>query len=644
MFSQIDPDITLTQNEALTYSTSKDARLDFLFHVTESSLEEQTIELDIRGGKGIGHQAAICFRWLYRNHFDDLLINLDQLSFFGYWKDYLNILLIALFNELPPDPDQLNFLNRIQNHVSKYDGIVLKSVPIDERKKFNEIGSKYYQVKRKYRVSNESEWHVQTIKSSSLSKPIDYKLKKEYFKDIESDQYKLFYQFKTDGKKIRKLNEYRKKYFQDAYNDDVGNRNFKTLYDRIVDLFAVQIVEDYRKIRKDPKTKISLASKWIPNHRRHFDKYLFILQAIAKKFFHILGTDIDVVREKLGDEKYQTLKFSKIVTSLRRHINIAEILMSANQWEQIDYEIVPSKSMLLYRKSFIAKDRERFKQTTETKTLKAAVLTPAHLIQQLYTMMNINNPLNRELCFTDDQVIESKAIENQWRSLVADVRSKGSFKHTNTLAICDVSGSMVCSPSKILPIYGAIGLTLFLMELCDTMWKNRCISFSEQPSMHTIDNEKSLLDRTRQLVSINFGLNTDLNKVFDLILENAKSENLTEEQMPKVIFIFTDMEFDFAMECETNFQTAKRQYKQAGYEMPFVVFWNLTRTKFNRSTPVCFDQQDVLLLSGFSPQTFQLLFEIKDFKNIKPIDFLMKVVENPRYKDIKIFTDEMICE
>lgn len=115
----------LTENLAPTYSSSGDARLDFLFHVIEGSSLERTTELlqkswqhspldtmklimnvrDIRRGKGIRGQFLICLKWLYENQLDTLLTNLKLCAQFGCWKDYLNLLLIALFGELTYDCD-----------------------------------------------------------------------------------------------------------------------------------------------------------------------------------------------------------------------------------------------------------------------------------------------------------------------------------------------------------------------------------------------------------------------------------------------------------------------------------------------------------------------------------------------------------
>lgn len=116
---------TLTENESPTFSSSGDARLDFLFHVIEGSSLERTTELltkswaaspldtmklimnvrDIRKGKGIRAQFLLCLKWLAEHQLDSLLANLKLFAEYGCWKDYLNLLLIVLFGELTYDCD-----------------------------------------------------------------------------------------------------------------------------------------------------------------------------------------------------------------------------------------------------------------------------------------------------------------------------------------------------------------------------------------------------------------------------------------------------------------------------------------------------------------------------------------------------------
>ncbi|OTF78741.1 hypothetical protein BLA29_001631 [Euroglyphus maynei] len=655
--------LTYTENQSLTFDSSNDARLDFFFHVIEGSSPERTTELlekswsqspldtmkliincrDIRNGKGIRPQALICLQWLYKNQFDNLMLNLTFFDEFGCWKDYLNLLLIALFDVLPNDvntKDKRKYKSHY-THVNPFDTVILRSFPKTKRRELEMIPTVFRKVERKFIVADEPKniiRHIITERNLD-GKKFEYKSMDKYFPKIDDDNIgSYFYKIKTNKAKLKKLNEYRLEYFNKIYEND---SKFRQLYDRIVDLFAQQLAKDYDHLKMEKFSEISLAPKWLPNRGRYFDKYFFILGPIAKKFFELkpkLSAEIDH-STKPNEEKRMIHLLSRICTEMRRKLQVPEILMSSKSWETIDYKRVPSIAMLRYRDAFIRSDQERLNEFIGTKSLNAGALTPADLVKQVMngTILGVdifNEPIPENI--DEQKSIALKAIDNQWKSLVENIRSNETLLFTNTLAVCDVSGSMCYTSELLQPIHGAIGLTLFLMEIADKAWDNRCISFSETPSFHQIDMTRPLVERCRQMVSCSWGMNTDLNKVFDLILTYGKEKNLTNKQMPSILFIFTDMEFDCAIREKTNFQSCKIQYELAGYQMPFIIFWNLKGGKKSRSTPVKYNQDGVILLSGFSAQTFKFLFTIKDLNELSPLTMLLKIINDPRYDCIKV--------
>lgn len=197
---------------------------------------------------------------------------------------------------------------------------------------------------------------------------------------------------------------------------------------------------------------------------------------------------------------------------------------------------------------------------------------------------------------------------------------------------------MLDTSQKVSPMYGAIGLTLMLLQLCASgRWAKKVIAFSEQPSLADIDIETAnLKQQIKRMMSIPFGYSTNLNKAFDLILGYAKTQELGGESMPKVLFIFTDMEFDEALPEKTNFEVAQRQFSEAGYAMPLVVFWNLKGDKTSRSTPVQCFQEGVFLLSGYSAQTINFFFTASDVSQMTPMTMLRRILDDDRYDSVKV--------
>ena len=495
------------------------------------------------------------------------------------------------------------------------------------------------QVERKFVANDESKKIVrQIITERHLDgKKFEYKLLNNYFPKMDYKVEKFHYKIKTNKAKLKKLNEYRLEYFNKFYEND---KKFQQLYDRIVDLFAQQLSKDYGHFKEEKFNKLSLASKWLPNRGRYFDKYLFILGPVAKKFFELKSETLNEIdATKRGEEKQWIRLLTRICTDMRRKLQVPEVFMSSKSWELIDYKHVPSMAMLRYRQAFIRSDHERFNEFIGTKSLNSGALTPADLVKQVMDGTVLFVGLSYEQMpenLDEEKITALKAIDNQWKSLVDNVRSNGTLLFTNTLAVCDVSGSMCMSSQLIKPIHGAIGLTLFIMEIADKAWNNRCVSFSSTPSFHSIDMTKSLADRCKQMVSCDWGMSTDLNKVFDLILNYGKEKNLTNEQMPNILFIFSDMEFDSALCEKTNYESCRLQYELAGYRLPFIIFWNLKGEKASKSTPVRSNQDGVILLSGFSAQTFKFLLSVKDLNELSPLAMLLRIINDPRYDCIKV--------
>ncbi|ERM99498.1 hypothetical protein AMTR_s00088p00029170 [Amborella trichopoda] len=99
---------------------------------------------------------------------------------------------------------------------------------------------------------------------------------------------------------------------------------------------------------------------------------------------------------------------------------------------------------------------------------------------------------------------------------------------------------------------------------------------------------------------MDWGSNTDFQKVFDLLLEVAETGGLEREKMIKRLFVFSDMEFDQAStnQWETDYMVIERKFTERGYgKPPQIVFWNL---RDSRSTPVVSGQEGVALVIGFS--------------------------------------------
>ncbi|KAK9927671.1 hypothetical protein M0R45_024843 [Rubus argutus] len=162
---------------------------------------------------------------------------------------------------------------------------------------------------------------------------------------------------------------------------------------------------------------------------------------------------------------------------------------------------------------------------------------------------------------------------------------------------------------KGLPMDVSMALGLLVSELSEKPWKGKVITFSERPELHLIEGE-DLESKSEFMREMEWGYNTDFEKVFDLILRVAVKGNLKPEEMIKRVFVLSDMEFDEASESswETDYEAIQRRFKREGYgdAVPQIVFWNL---RHSMSTPVTDKQPGVAMLSSFSKNLLKLLLD-----------------------------------
>ncbi|KAG0461606.1 hypothetical protein HPP92_021571 [Vanilla planifolia] len=133
-----------------------------------------------------------------------------------------------------------------------------------------------------------------------------------------------------------------------------------------------------------------------------------------------------------------------------------------------------------------------------------------------------------------------------------------------------------------------------------------------------------------------WGWNTNFQKVFDRILQVAVNGKLTPEQMIRRIFVFSDMEFDQAggRAWETDYELICRKFREAGFgsSVPEIVFWNLRNSQ---SIPVPSTKQGVALVSGFSKNLLKLFLDGDGV--IMPAAFMEMAIAGEEYQKLKVF-------
>ncbi|KAJ8574394.1 hypothetical protein K7X08_026199 [Anisodus acutangulus] len=398
----------------------------------------------------------------------------------------------------------------------------------------------------------------------------------------------------------------------DRYSRDP---DYKFLHDRVSDLFANCLKLDLELLNTGKLTDISLAAKWCPSLDSSFDKRTLLCETIARKvFLKELYTEYEGIEDAHYAYRVRDRLRKQVLVPLRAALELPEVYIGRNDWGSLPYNRVASVAMKMYKDKFLKHDEKRFKEYLEkVKQGKAKIAAGALFPHQIIEALNDAND-------------RGQVAELQWKRMVDDLSKKGKLK--NCLAICDVSASMVGTPMEV-----SVALGVLVSELSVEPWKGKLITFSQNPKLQIVVGE-DLRSKVEFVRDMEWGMNTDFQKVFDLILKVAVNGNLKEDEMIKKLFVFSDMEFDEASAhpWETDYQTIVRKFEKKGYGncVPEIVFWNL---RDSRATPVPANQKGVALVSGFSKNLLTLFLEDREFN---PEDIMEAAISGEEYKKLVV--------
>lgn len=349
------------------------------------------------------------------------------------------------------------------------------------------------------------------------------------------------------------------------------------------------------------KKEVTLLAKWLPSVNASNAETVKQAKRLAKR---------------LGMEQSE---YRKTLSALRAYIKIIENNLREKDYT-FDYEKQPSKALFKYRQAFINNDGERYKAFLEKVNsgeakMNTGTLAPYELIRPICEL-DYNwrfNPVSKE---------QIDVINTTWNAL------ERSENYENSLAIIDTSGSMYWDGNP-LPASVALSLGIYFAENNKGAFANHFIEFSENPQLIEIKGE-TFVDKVRFIESFNEVGNTNIQKVFELVLSAAVNNNVPPEELPKTLYIISDMEFDYCTENAdlTNFEYAKKLYEENGYELPNLVFWNVQSR--NTQQPVKKNEQGVALVSGCTPKLFDMVMS----GELDPYTFMLQAVCTERYDKI----------
>ncbi|EOA81646.1 hypothetical protein ACJQWK_10884 [Exserohilum turcicum] len=410
---------------------------------------------------------------------------------------------------------------------------------------------------------------------------------------------------------------------QDKMKKDPFHR---ALHITVARLFAEQLKVDKANLESGKKAdlkKLSLAAKWSPTFGGFHDKHTFILSSIAEILFPDAALHCpDASNRELYLRHARDLVRRHYTSPLRKALSVVEREITANTFENIEYNRVPSLAMDRYSELFMRKDSERFSNyiddvTSGNASISGATLLPSTLISKARRLTNLRSTNKLQNFKAAKEAAQTKAmrkvIDSQWKTLVKRVRDAGALQ--SSIAVCDVSGSMgfPMFRDQSCPMDSAIGLSLLISEVTAPPFGGGFITFSSTPAYVSIkDSSTGLVEQVRHMENSDWGMDTNFVAVFeDIILPMAIANKLKQEDMVKQIFVFSDMQFNQACQSEhvwtTSYERIKTKYADAGYAMPRLIFWNLNA--IDTKKPVTMDDANTVLVSGHSQGMLKAFLE-----------------------------------
>ena len=354
------------------------------------------------------------------------------------------------------------------------------------------------------------------------------------------------------------------------------------------------------KALAEEKGNVSLLGKWMPSINATKPETI----CKAKRLCQYLGMSYK--------------EYRKTLAALRQRIQIVENNLRVMDYS-FDYGKQSSRAMLKYRKAFLRNDKERYSAYISSvakgdSVLHTETLFPYDIVQKCISGYRAAN-LSKE---------EIDVLDATWKSLPVFSANE------NTLAVIDGSGSMYGGPS-VKPIAVAESLGIYFAEHCKGEFHNHFITFSESPQLVEVKGN-DIVEKVIFCMGYNEVANTNIQAVFDLLLNAAIKNRIPKEEMVGKLYIISDMEFDCACSKndKTNFEEAKAKFEEAGYQLPTIIFWNVASR--NNQVPVKMDERGVILVSGFSP----VLFKQVTGENVSPYSFMREILDSKRYEQVAV--------
>lgn len=365
----------------------------------------------------------------------------------------------------------------------------------------------------------------------------------------------------------------------------------------------------------------SLMAKWLPSENTSSNN--------TKRYARMI----------INDWRTTPRIYRKLLSELRTYIKVVEQKMSAREWTAINYGAVPAKAAIRYSNAFEKHDESGYMKYLEDLAdgkakVNAASLFPVDIVSKAMDY------------YRKDRML----LNAMWKNLPNYLEDK----EETGICVVDVSGSMSGTPMEV-----AISLGIYCADKCRGPFQNHFITFSARPKLVEVRGA-DIIEKVRNCQSADWGMNTNLEAVFDLILNTAKTNHCKQSDLPNKLYIISDMQFDQATRsyhsyghsepAHTFMDSMKEKYREAGYEMPIIVYWNVRASRCGMFQDT-FQGQNCCMVSGYSASLFKSIIEgttyeeevkidangnkvIETKATVDPITVMMTTLNNERYNPV----------
>jgi|APSaa5957512535_1039671.scaffolds.fasta_scaffold02119_17 hypothetical protein len=381
----------------------------------------------------------------------------------------------------------------------------------------------------------------------------------------------------------------------------------------------------HRRIFKEiieQMTKTPIGLDWllpnislIPEHGRWDDLYSLYGTNAELTALSMFRNNLDnelcakwVKRKDSRLREYMSLEEGRVITNkefrkiLVSNSNTVEQLMSAGKYSEIDYTRVPALAGIRYLNAFLKHDKERFLNHVREHGLKAQVAFPHEVMR-----------------------IHKAGIDAELQQVLFESLPNFVKEGERILPVVDVSGSMNMEASgSITCMDVSVSLGMYVSDKIQGHFKRKYLTFSANPKLENWDN--LTVDKAIESVrSSDWGFNTNIERALESILDQAKMFNVQQAQMPTILLILSDMQFDESQghiptgTAQTVIEAALLRWREAGYRSPAIVFWNLAKNSGQPSGSAT----NVAYISGFSPAILEATLgcvERDDDGTVKKLD------------------------